>query len=220
MLGIVSDKEFIKEIERTSSNKASRVNSIQSITSNESTLAEGEESSIHSIENNKQDDENELCGKIVEINKPGRKNGDNNVPDSLRKLIGSESIESGRKDALNLASHFGISPQSASAYSHGSTSTTSYNEPSPTLSNHVNNARERVIKKSRSKLLLALNNLSQEKIESSKARDIASIAKDMSAVIKNMEDKTIQSVHEGPKFIFYSPSFRDERNFDIINVKE
>src|SRR5438876_8934038 len=213
MLGIVSDKDF--ELELNRSNKTSRVNSIPSISSN-TTCPEGADENSHLTEDN----EESLCGKIVEINKPGRRPGDNNVPDSLRKVIGATAIESGREAALNIANQFGISKQSVSAYSHGSTSTTSYNEPSPTLSNHVNNARERVIKKARGKLILSLNSLSQDKIEGAKARDIASIAKDMSAVIKNMEDKSIRSVHEGPKFIFYSPQFKDERSFDIINVKE
>jgi len=213
MLGIVSDKDF--ELELNRSNKTSRVNSIPSISSN-TTCPEGADENSHLTEDN----EESLCGKIVEINKPGRRPGDNNVPDSLRKVIGATAIESGREAALNIANQFGISKQSVSAYSHGSTSTTSYNEPSPTLSNHVNNARERVIKKARGKLILSLNSLSQDKIEGAKARDIASIAKDMSAVIKNMEDKSIMSVHEGPKFIFYSPQFKDERSFDIINVKE
>src|SRR5207249_11223360 len=100
-------------------------------------------------------DDESLCGKIVEINKPGRRLGDNNVPDSLRKIIGAESIESGRKAGLNLASHFGISPSSVSAYSHGSTGTTSYDKPNEGLLNHMNNARERIIKRARGKLLLS-----------------------------------------------------------------
>src|SRR5437867_2989950 len=221
MLGIVSDKEFNKEIEK--SKKASRVNSIH-VNQNES---EGEESLINSISSNsieqtrvedadgnnssnnsttqrealdsniqsdsfkeprgnicsdKIDDES-LCGKIVEINKPGRKLGDNNVPDSLRKIIGAESIESGRKAGLNLASHFGISASSVSAYSHGSTSDATYNKPNEGLLNHMQNSREKVSRKARSKLLLALNSLNSDNISQSKARDIASIAKDMSAVV-------------------------------------
>src|SRR5207249_5242872 len=145
MLGIVSDKEFNKEIEK--SKKASRVNSIH-VNQNES---EGEESLINSISSNSieqtrvedadgnnssnnsttqrealdsniqsdsfkeprgnissNESSEELCGKIVEINKPGRRQGDNNVPESLRKIIGAESIESGRKAGLKLASHVGM----------------------------------------------------------------------------------------------------------------
>jgi len=233
MLGIVSDKEFEKELNKSS--KSTRINSIH-VEQNKSIRVSSDENSplnetqrealdgnIHSIETNQADelkDDESLCGKIVEINKPGRRLGDNNVPESLRKIIGSTAIENGRGDALDLANQFGISNSSVSAYSHGSTGTTSYNKPNEGLLNHVNNAREKVSRKARSKLLLALNSLNSENISQSKARDIASIAKDMSAVVKNMEDRTIQSVHEGPKFIFYSPTIRDERNFDIINVKE
>ncbi len=232
MLGIVSDKEFEKEIE-----KSNRM--IQSIPSNHveqsrAESADGNNSSNNSTTQREASDSfieprgnissnessEELCGKIVEINKPGRRLGDNNVPDSLRKIIGSTAVEESRKASLDLANQFGISKQSVAAYTHGTTSEATYNDPNPSLSSHIQNSRERVSKKARSKLLLALSNLSQEKIEGAKARDIASIAKDMSAVIKNMEDRAVQSVHEGPKFIFYSPTIRDERNFDIINVKE
>jgi len=240
MLGIVSDSEFEKEINKTHSIKPSRVDSFNSNSSdesnesqrevldsnsqsneiNESRLAEPRwniqsDSAQHELESNES-----LCGKIIDIKQSGRKNGDNNVPESLRKLIGAESIENGRGAGLGLANSFGISPSSVSAYSHGSTSDATYNQPNPSLHNHIQNTREKVTRKARNKLLLALNSLNSDNISQSKARDIASIAKDMSAVVKNMEEKTIGLNESGPKFIFYSPTFRSEQSFEVINVKE
>jgi predicted transcriptional regulator len=62
------------------------------------------------------------------LDKPGRKPNDVNVPDTLRKTIASTAIEHGREAAIDLASQFGISPSSVSAYTQGARSTSTYNE--------------------------------------------------------------------------------------------
>jgi predicted transcriptional regulator len=156
---------------------------------------------------------------IKEIEK-GRGERNLEVPENLRKLIGEESVINGRQEALTLAGNFGISPSSVSAYANGSRSTASY-ENQPDLS-HLNEAKLRVARKARSKLFLALNNLTKDKIETAKAKDIAGVAKDMSAIIKNMEPEIPKNNNGngGPTFIFYSPQFRKEEVFDVINVKE
>ena len=158
--------------------------------------------------------------KIIDIPTKGRSEGDTNVPDSLRKIIGEESVIEGRSSALNLARRFGISPSSVSAYNNGSTSTSSMDE-SPNKP-HLIDAKERVSKRARTKLILALNSLTSQKIEDSKARDIAGIAKDMSAIIKNMEpnsDKSIE-INNKPQFVFYAPQVKSEESFDVIYAKE
>lgn len=149
----------------------------------------------------------------------GRGDGNKNVPESLRKIIGEESAINGRASGLELANSFGIKPSSVSAYNQGAHSTASY-ENRPDLT-HINNAKLRVAKRARIKLILALNSLTKDKIESAKAKDIAGVAKDMSAVIKNMEPETPRSSNpNGPTFIFYSPQFRPEQVFDVVHVKE
>jgi hypothetical protein len=56
----------------------------------------------------------------------GRKEGDNNVPNSIRAIIGETSNIDGRKEALALANSLNIS-SSVSAYANGVTSTKDYN---------------------------------------------------------------------------------------------
>lgn len=141
------------------------------------------------------------------------------VPDSLRKLIGNESITNGRQSALELADKFSVSPSSVSAYSQGAHSTSTYGI-RPDESG-INEARLRITKKARNRLTLALNSITQEKIDSAKVRDIAGVAKDMSAIISNMESKGSKAEGDnGPTFIFYSPQTRSEKVFDMIQVKE
>jgi len=161
--------------------------------------------------------------QIVDITRPGRKEGDVNVPDSLRQIIGDTSVTDGRQEAVSLAKNFGISPSAASAYAHGATSTASYDE-QPNKST-ITGAKERIAKKARAKLMLALTNLTPDKLASAKARDIAGIARDMSQVMKNVEPDSPGinggvNTGGGPAFVFYAPQTRDEKSYDIVQAKD
>ena len=158
--------------------------------------------------------------QIIDVNK-GRGNNPE-VPNGLRNIIGETATENGRQEALALARNFGISDSSVSAYSRGATSTISYDD-TPN-SGVINGAKERISKKARGKLLLALNQITDEKIRDAKLRDISGVARDMSAIVKNMEDSNKgnndQNKPSGPTFIFYSPQTRKEEVFDVVHAKE
>lgn len=158
-----------------------------------------------------------IKGEIKDIER-GRGIGDKAVPDTLRKIIGEESAINGRNSALTLASQFDISPSSVSAYSKGAHSTASYDD-RPNDS-HISKAKLKIASKARNRLVMALNSLTQDKIESAKVKDISGVAKDMAAVIRTMEPEKSNSDSNGPTFIFYSPQIRSEKVFDVIHVKE
>lgn len=153
----------------------------------------------------------------------GRAAGDVNVPDSLRKLIGEESVINGRSAALSLAADFGISPSSVSAYAKGSTSTTTYDTPSKSILDHINKARQRATKRASRTLNAALSAISQEKLDYADAKDLAVIAKNMSGIIKDLEpqkDTVVDTGAKQPQFVIFAPQFRSESSFDVIDVKE
>lgn len=161
-----------------------------------------------------------IVKEVKESKTKGRKEGDLNVPNGLRNMIGQTAITESREEALSLAKSFGISPSSVSAYTQGATSTKSYhNTPNQTV---INSAKERVSKRARNKLMLALSKLTEDKLEVAKARDLAGIAKDMSQVMKHMEveDNKGPAEKSGPTFIFYTPKVRGEENFEIVQAKE
>lgn len=160
---------------------------------------------------------------IIDIPTRGRKDGDNNVPESLRKIIGETAVIDGRQEAIALADMFGISKSSVSAYANGATSTTSYDKPKSSIIDHINKSRRRSIKKAQSTLDLALGSISQDKLDYTDAKDLSAIAKDMSVIIKNLEPDKNTEVTDGkvtPQYVIYAPQFRDERSFDTINVME
>ena len=161
-------------------------------------------------------------GTVVTPEKPGRKPGDNNVPESLRKIIGEESVINGRAEALGLAEMFGVSASSVSAYANGATSTASYDTPSKSLFAHLNKSRARSVKKAQRVLRESLDALTPEKLEHVKARDLAGIAKDMSAIIKNLEPEVPKDDSEKePQFVVFAPSFIKHEMFgEVIKVNE
>jgi hypothetical protein len=157
--------------------------------------------------------------EIKDINK-GRGPGNVEVPDSLRKVIGETSVINGREEAVKLAESFGISPSSVSAYANGATSTATYadqpNQP------HIIQAKEKIARKARHKLMLAIGGITKEKLADASVKVLASVAKDMAAVVKDMEPEVPKNapINNGPQFVIYAPQYRKEEHFEVVQAKE
>jgi transcriptional regulator with XRE-family HTH domain len=158
---------------------------------------------------------------IVDIQRPGRRNGDNNVPSSLRQVIAEEAIVNGNGSANELAELFGISKSSVSAYKNGATSTDSYNLPNPILADKVKTVKDKIRSKAQSKLIMALGEVTPDKLKSAKLRDIAATAQAMSAIVKNMDDNNGDSGRLNPaNFIIYAPYIKNESDFRTVVINE
>lgn len=199
-IGIVNDDDFDKELDQLTNHRSKKV-----------------VPSIDSLQRN----------EVAIIDQParGRSDGDVNVPDSLRQIIGEDAVINGRQSAVGLAGLFGISPSSVSAYAKGATSTTTYNEPKSSIIQHINKSRRRAIKKAQKTLDASLEAITQDKLDYTDAKDLAGIAKDMSVIIKNLEPPpdSPNGSDEGnktPQFVIFAPQFRDERTFETITVQE
>jgi hypothetical protein len=157
---------------------------------------------------------------VIKDMERGRTPGAVGVPDGLRKIIGDESVTNGREAAIALARDFGISESSVSAYAKGATSTASYNDrPNAGV---INSAKERISKKARARLMMSLNLLTEDKFADAKARDIAAVAKDMSTIVRNMEPPPSVNPTDStaPRFVVYSPQFKQETHYQTLVVKE
>lgn len=161
--------------------------------------------------------------QIIDKPSKGRSNGDNNVPESLRKIIGETAVIDGRQEAVRLANQFGISASSVSAYAKGATSTTSYNEPKPSIIDHINKSRRRAISRASKTLNQSLASITQDKLDYSDAKDLAQIARSMSGIIKDLEPPASSSEinqSNNTQFVIFAPSFRKEEAYESIIVKE
>lgn len=204
-IGIVSDDEFIRELSSFNQGKdKSKDNRSEKVVPSSDSVS---------------------IAQVLDIEKPnhGRNEGDVNVPDSLRQIIGEDAVINGRQSALGLAGMFGISPSSVSAYAKGATSTASYDSPSKSIISHINKSRRRAIKRASATLNLALESITQDKLDYTDAKDLSIIAKNMSAVIKDLEppaEAPQDAESKTPQFVIFAPQFRDERSFESITVNE
>lgn len=169
------------------------------------------------------DFENEVANSnvhIIELPNKGRNEGDKNVPDFLRSIISNTAIEESSKEANKLASRFGVSASSVSAYKHGNTSTDSYHLPNAELTKNNNTTRDKIIKRGKAKILAAMRHITDDKMENANAKDLSSIAKDMSVVVKNMDpsDKLNESTGPQVQFVFYAPQVRSLDSYDQLPI--
>lgn len=149
----------------------------------------------------------------------GRSQGDNNVPESLRKIIGDTAVSDGRKESVALAESFGISKSSASAYANGAVSTSSYNKPNEKLIEGMNNTRLRIAKRAQNKLMMTLRHLTEDKLEGADAREISGVAKDMATVYDKMQPKSDPRDTVQVQFILYKPEMKRMDEYKVIDVE-
>jgi len=162
-----------------------------------------------------------ISGTVTRIER-GRTPGAVETPESLRKIIGDEAVTNGRESAVALAKQFGLSESSVSAYAVGATSTATYND-RPNI-DVIKDARGRIKVKAGKKLMMALNKMTPDKLEASNARNLAGIAKDMSAIVRNMEEGEAPTRNPNdvnkPAFLVYAPTVKQENHYQTVIAKD
>jgi hypothetical protein len=153
--------------------------------------------------------------KVVDIQR-GRGNK-LEVPQALREVIATEAITNG--NSATIAKSFDVSKSSVDAYKNGATSTASYNKPNNELKVVTDNVRETISDAARARLMDALDQITPEALAGVKVKDAASIAKDMSGIIKNLEPNTPQQVNN-TQVVVFKPRMQDEEEFEVITINE
>lgn len=156
-------------------------------------------------------------GKVISLHRGNRGLGRLEVPQSLRQIIAEEAILG--TPAKQISQTFGISPSSIAAYKVGATSCATYNKPDPELAKANSDLIYDVTNSARSKLTLALEHITSDKIASAKLGTISQVAKDMSAIVKNLEPSA-QSITNNNQVIVYRPKQKEEDDFEVITVSE
>lgn len=207
-MGIVSPKDFERELKQLD-----EVKETIPVPSELETIPVIREASIEKMQ---------TTIEPMEETKVGRGKGNVEVPSALRMIIGEEAATNGRSNALNIARDFGISPSSVSAYTKGATSTASIDNPHLEQLKHINDAKIRLGKRAKAKLLMALNAITEEKIINAKLHEVSGVARDMASIMKQMEPSTegMSMNNSGPTFVFYKPEVKSEDDYPTAHVRE
>ena len=147
----------------------------------------------------------------------GRKEGDTDIPDVLKRVIGDTILESGNRK--HVSSVFGVSESTVSAAKVGAHSTASYHRPDKDLNSYIQGKKREIADRARGTLDRALDNITDEKLAAAKVRDLAGIAKDMAAVVRDMESGSEEKASQ-TNIVFYSPKPKTEEDYTVIQVTE
>lgn len=135
------------------------------------------------------------------------------TPEVIRNIIGEEKIKG--EVGKELAKLFGVSETSVSAYSNGLTS--SAGTESGDLKEHVRKVRVQVKSKAAAKLDLALENITQDKLEKARVGELSAVARNMAAIVKDMDEQEGDGGNK-TQIIFVAPHIRKEEQYDVIDV--
>jgi hypothetical protein len=215
-LGIVKDEDYNKElgvVPNVSTNDTTDVPKPEEVFPNDlpsETSGSDEQCSTPNV-----------LAEVIHIDK-GRGKGNTEVPQGIRKIIGEAVIEEGRPAGLAIAQFLGISDSSVAAYSKGATSTATYNKPDKDLKDFLGETRKRISKRAAGKLMKSLREIKDSKLQDLTALEASNVAKNMAAIIKNMEppsDRNGVNINM-PTITLYAPQMAHESEFNVVHVHE
>ena len=203
-LGIISDDDFFKELKNSSIDN-NTTNTTNNTTSPDDLL-----------------DGTVITSNILPMNPQGRHNDVNNVPQSLRKILGEEVATNGLSSAMRLADSFGgISQPTLSTYGTGQVSRGIKSNKSDDMYEYVNGRKTKITKRALNKLNLAMSLMDETKLMGCDAKELSTVAKDMAQIVKHMEpSKQVEEIKEAVQFHFYAPQVRNENHYETVVAKD
>lgn len=155
----------------------------------------------------------------VKVITPNRGRGPNNAtPDSIKKIIAEEIIEGASANEIKQA--IPVSESSIKAYAHGANSTRTYHTPNPELESHINKTRKRISKKASRVLLRSIDSITDEALADLDPVKASVVARNMGAIIKDMEPSVDSGTNIQQNVVFYAPRLRDESDFESISLQD
>lgn len=217
-LGIISDRDFESEIQNSSVDYQSNINS-----DNQFNPDSNSDTDTNS-DTNTDKTSPATIPTIQPILNPGRHTDVNNVPQSLRKILGEEVATNGLRSAMHLAESLGghgISQPTLSTYGRGEISPNHKSDKSNELFEYVNGRKTKITKRALNKLNLAMSLIDEEKLLGCDANELTNVAKGMAQVVKHMEpDKSDNEKKDPVQFHFYAPQIRNEQHYEVVRAKD
>lgn len=218
-LGIVSDKDFESELSN------SGVGHIQ--TPNKEEDSEQRPSNLNHANPTDEIPDNPITtSDVLQMKSVGRLPDVNNVPQSLRKILGETVVTEGLASAKQLVSSLvpnGISQPTLSTYATGNISRGEHeSKEAEDLRQYVNGRKTKISKKALNRLNLAVSLLDEQKLLGCNAETLTNVAKGMAQVVKHMEPSENKSEEKKDpvQFHFYAPQVRNENHYDVVVAKD
>jgi len=211
-LGILSDEEFAKELEIYKDEVRKPIVEINNeLEVEEDKLTNQDKASVIN---------NSIARVGVEykdIPVQGRNPGDVNKPDTLRNVIAQCKIEGATNRELKEV--FNVSDSAIHAYENAKTSTSS-NKVDKRLAKFVRAVRCSVTRKASRKMIAAIDAISDEKILELKGTELSVLAKNMSSIIADQEEKSAKLVDNSNKIQFniFVPPQKSVSDYEVIDV--
>ena len=128
-----------------------------------------------------------------------------------KRFLGMLAYVDKRKE---VAKNTGVSAVSIDHFSKGRLG---YARPDEESKNLINQRKDRVQDQAIEKLMTVINLVTDDKLEKiTKAKDLTSIAKDLSIIVGKVGDQGAGAVQNN--LIFYSPNQRDEEDYKVVDV--
>lgn len=159
----------------------------------------------------------EMFREEVRERAPLGRNGKKEVPHEIRALAASEVISGAKLN--DVARELGISPQSVSAYKNGATSLATYNKPDEKLKKANDEVKESIKGVALSKMMEAMNAISEANLKLSKPNVASAVARDMSTIVKNMSPNE-DGINVDKAVIIYKSPMKEEADYPVIDVQQ
>lgn len=149
--------------------------------------------------------------EVKDLERKGRKEEIPNIPKEIRKTIADCAVDGESRKVI--AGAFGISEPTVTNIKNG------HGASNEDIQEHVRDRRDKITSRASNKLLVALRQLTENKIADASAREIAGVAKDMSQIIRNLEPQDKNSSVTG-NFVFFAPSGTKKiEDYEVIEAR-
>lgn len=157
--------------------------------------------------------------QVEEKARPGRKQGDLEVPQQLREII---AIEAQALPAAEVARAFNVSESTVNDYKKGYTRSVGGRSENESIRSAINQTLEPVREKALDRLMSAMNLISDEVLsdEPKKALQLAQTAANLSRVMDKAMPKEApeDTAKAGVQLIVFAPTLRQEEHYEVIEV--
>lgn len=145
----------------------------------------------------------------------GGRRDSKNIPDFLKEIIGTTAH---LEKASNVADAFDVSLSSVENFKHARSGDDREKGKNRELRARIEKNLGKIRDTAMNRLMESLNLLTEEKVGKCSAKDISSIAANMSKVVNNVTPEKDVDPDEATKLIIYAPTINQESHYKVVEV--